>query len=313
MSRPWLRSIMAALLCLAPTCHLLAQTADDGPFQRTLPVPQSSPSGATTGLYANIGKVTAASNEQKSPETLPAPTQQSAAPDGSVYESAMPPGAAPYPSAFPQGALPPPVGAAAPARRPIFPRLRSFFNNLLFDFGNQKPPALPLGTTIYKPFQIQVANGIAARMILYDYDFLPGSPLLNYRGKQRIAWIARRLPQYPNPVIVEDMPRNPQLALARRQSVLQALSAHMHIAPNMVVVGPPVTRGLRGTEPIILYGKYLTTIQQGGGNGYSGGSFGGSFGGANISGTGGAAGAANQAGMAGGTGLAAPGTIPVSR
>src|SRR5437773_11911650 len=47
----------------------------------------------------------------------------------------------------------------------------------------------PLGAFLYAHYRTHVANGEAARMILYDYDFIAGSNHLNPRGQQQLAKI----------------------------------------------------------------------------------------------------------------------------
>jgi hypothetical protein len=61
-----------------------------------------------------------------------------------------------------------------------------------------------------------VANGEAARMVLYRYDFEDGSPMLNARGLDELARIAALLPQNFYPLVVERTPCDPGLAEARK-------------------------------------------------------------------------------------------------
>ena len=45
----------------------------------------------------------------------------------------------------------------------------------------------PLGSSLYAHGRTQVANGNAARMVFYHYDFVEGSPQLNVRGRDKLV------------------------------------------------------------------------------------------------------------------------------
>jgi hypothetical protein len=104
-----------------------------------------------------------------------------------------------------------------------------------------------------------VGNGVAARMALYDYDFVPGTDQLNYRGRDRLRQIAFHIPRNPFPVVVERLPFAPALADARRLAVLNELAAaglqaqvgSSSLADRVVVSGP-IAVPLRGIEAISI-------------------------------------------------------------
>jgi hypothetical protein len=116
---------------------------------------------------------------------------------------------------------------------------------------------LPLGQAMGNSFATQVANGAAALMVLYDYDFVPGTALLNPRGQDRLARIGASLSQNVFPVVVERV-CPPALGEARRLSVLQVLAAGpCPVPPERVVVGLSPAYGLSGVEAEIVYSNLL--------------------------------------------------------
>lgn len=118
--------------------------------------------------------------------------------------------------------------------------------------------APPLGQTIHAHFRTMVANGEAAAMVLYRYDFCDGSDVLNLRGRDQLTKIAAMLRGNGFPIIIERTPEAPALAEARRAAILNVL-AHNAIAlpPERVVIGPPIANGLSGEEAERLYQYHL--------------------------------------------------------
>jgi hypothetical protein len=138
--------------------------------------------------------------------------------------------------------------------------------------------AAPLGFTVAEHFQAQVSNGAAARMTLYDYDFCCGSDRLNYRGRKRLACIAPLLAHYPFPVLIEQDPRCPGLAEARRLEVLRELAAGpLPVPPERVVIGWPLSRPASGEESLLIH---QTLLLQTSSAGFQPGTGSGPFGGA---------------------------------
>jgi hypothetical protein len=156
---------------------------------------------------------------------------------------------------------------------------------------------------VYAHYNTHVANAAAARMVLYDYDFVPGGAALNYRGRDRLAQIQAMLPCNGFPVVIERTPDCPPLADARRLAVLSELAHGPVPTPaERVVVGPPIAIGLQGVEAEIIYSNLLRQTANrglpagGGGYGAAGGALGAAAGGAAMQG----------AGQAGAAGFATP-------
>jgi hypothetical protein len=138
----------------------------------------------------------------------------------------------------------------------------------------------PLGGFLYAHCNVQVANGIAARLVLYHYDFVDGTDQLNLKGRDRLQQFAGLLCACPAPLIIERTPYTPGLDQARRLTVLNALGQGPAPVPaDRVVIGPAPARGLDGLEGEIVFQNLLIQTQSGGtAQGAGGGSVGGSAG-----------------------------------
>lgn len=122
----------------------------------------------------------------------------------------------------------------------------------------------PFGWYVYSAARTQVANGEAARMVLFEYDFVEDSHELNDRGLLQLSRIAYMLPRNFFPVIVEAAP-NPDLASRRRDEVVRLLAAgNFPVPPERVVVSRPISAGIAGDQAEIIYGSVLGTVQNGG-------------------------------------------------
>jgi hypothetical protein len=132
----------------------------------------------------------------------------------------------------------------------------------------------PLGSSLYAHGRTQVANGNAARMVFYHYDFVDGSSQLNVRGRDKLARVAQSLPVTFFPVVIERTASTRGLDEQRRVGVLAELSgSRFPIPPERVVIGPPIAAGLAGYEAIYVYGNQLGALRgtgAGGVGGYSG-------------------------------------------
>jgi hypothetical protein len=138
----------------------------------------------------------------------------------------------------------------------------------------------PLGASLYANCNVQVANGIAARLMLYHYDFIDGSDQLNQKGRDRLLQLAGLLCASPAPLVIERTLSAPGLDEARRLTVLNALG-HISVAVPVerVVIGPCMARGLDGIEAELIFQNLLIQTQSGGTReGAGGGSVGGSAG-----------------------------------
>ena len=132
--------------------------------------------------------------------------------------------------------------------------------------------APPLGYYLYLHGHTQVANGDAARMVLYHYDFVDGSDQLNSRGKYQLAKIATLLPQIFNPVIIEASADAPGMDEARQVAVVHELSKGPFPVPTeRVVIGRPIAVPLQGVEVERIYRNLLLNTEAQGVRGNGGG------------------------------------------
>jgi hypothetical protein len=158
--------------------------------------------------------------------------------------------------------------------------------------------APPLGASVHAHYRGMVANGEAAGMVLYRYDFLCDAAKLNMHGYDRLARMAAYQAEHHQPIVIERTPELPTLAEARRAAVLSVLAKHGHVvSPDLVIIGSRWAVGLPGDDAVRIYGSYLNnlTVQgqpvsplSSGGTGIvtSGGSGGGAFGATATGGTG---------------------------
>jgi hypothetical protein len=151
----------------------------------------------------------------------------------------------------------------------------------------------PLGESAYAHARTQVANGLAARMVFYDYDFVDGTSQLNPRGCDKLAAVAATLPTTFFPVVVERTPTEPGLDQSRRSTLLTQLAQGTFPVPaERVVIGPRIANGMTGVEAnLIYYRRQLPNLSSGGslGAGAAGGFVGGVGQGFDISGLSGSA------------------------
>jgi hypothetical protein len=121
----------------------------------------------------------------------------------------------------------------------------------------------PLGASVDATYRNHVANGIAAGLVLYRYDFVDNTANLNTRGQDQVARIAALLAHNGYVVIVERLPSNPKLAEARRLAVLnQLLRSGIRLPPERVVIGAPIANGLRGVEAEVIYQNLLSQTHE---------------------------------------------------
>ena len=107
----------------------------------------------------------------------------------------------------------------------------------------------PLGESVYAHARTQVANGLAARMVFYHYDFVDGTSQLNLRGRDKLAAVAATLPTTFFPVVVERTPTEPGLDQSRRLTLLTQLAQGSFPVPaERVVIGPRIANGMTGVE-----------------------------------------------------------------
>lgn len=137
---------------------------------------------------------------------------------------------------------------------------------------SEEPDEVPLGQSVYQTFTNQVEQGIAARMILNDFDFEPGGANLNMRGRDKLPHLANLALGYPYRVIVERTDYRPGLAEMRRQTVLKELTRlSIPLPADRIVVGLPLTQGLSGVEALYMYENLLGQTKSSGASGGQGG------------------------------------------
>jgi hypothetical protein len=123
----------------------------------------------------------------------------------------------------------------------------------------------PLGQAAYAAARPQVANGLAARMVFYHYDFIEGTSQLNVRGRDKLAMVANVLPTTFYPVVVERTPKEPGLDTSRRSTIVAALAKGSFPLPaERVVIGPRIANGMTGVESLLIYGDQLQNLASGG-------------------------------------------------
>ncbi len=116
----------------------------------------------------------------------------------------------------------------------------------------------PLGYYVNQQFAVQVSKADTHRFTLYGSDFLPGTNRFSPIGASRFNLMFSRLPDWSGPIAVQWTPDQPALAQARRQAVLETLTAAgVPVVADRVVIGPSPYPGAMGVEAI---GQYTNTI-----------------------------------------------------
>ncbi len=121
----------------------------------------------------------------------------------------------------------------------------------------------PLGSSVYAMGRTMASNGAEARLVLYDYDFVPDSAELTERGRDQLAKAAAQLAASPYPLVVERTPKAPALAGERRRVVIEALAASsMPVEADRVLVGQPAPAGMSGNDARIVSVNALNRTQR---------------------------------------------------
>jgi len=130
----------------------------------------------------------------------------------------------------------------------------------------------PLGEAAYAHARTQAANGQAARMVFYHYDFVDGTPQLNTRGRDKLAAVAATLPTNFFPIVVERTPKEPGLDQSRKSVLLAELGRGSFPVPaERVLVGPNIAYGMTGFEALnAIYPGQISNLASGGAIGGSG-------------------------------------------
>jgi hypothetical protein len=130
----------------------------------------------------------------------------------------------------------------------------------------------PLGESAYAHARTQVANGQAARMVFYHYDFVDGTPQLNTRGRDKLAAVAATLPTNFFPIVVERTPREPGLDDSRKSVLLAELGRGAFPVPaERILIGPSIAHGMTGFEAYnAIYPGQIANLSSGGAIGGAG-------------------------------------------
>jgi hypothetical protein len=123
----------------------------------------------------------------------------------------------------------------------------------------------PLGASVYAHARTQKANGQAARMIFYHYDFVDGSSQLNTRGRDKLLTVAATLPTSFFPIVVERTPKDAGLDQSRKAVLLAELAKGSFPVPaERILIGPSIANGMTGLESLLIYGRQLQNLSSGG-------------------------------------------------
>jgi hypothetical protein len=127
----------------------------------------------------------------------------------------------------------------------------------------------PLGASLHHFVRMQIANGEAARMMLYDYDFKPGEAQLTRRGRVELLRIGVLAMQNPFPILIQanDSPLDEE----RRRVVRNELTAFDIMVPlERILVARPPTRGMDSFDATVNHMKLLRMGVRGASSGMGG-------------------------------------------
>lgn len=202
---------------------------------------------------------------QDLPEALPPPATVAATPHPAGTTVIPSPAVVQVPPGGPQPTwLPGPIDPVALTRRSPFHverKIRSWHwrrhQGKFFGYPEEFAPR-PLGAALYDQNRTMVANGAAAKLVLFDFDFEPGTSRLRPRGRDQLIRMTAQLAASPYPLIIERTLENPALAEARRSTVLAELAAGpLPIPADRVLVGLPKPYGMAGNDADIIYSNSL--------------------------------------------------------
>ena len=130
----------------------------------------------------------------------------------------------------------------------------------------------PFGSLVHAQLAAQINNGMAAQMVLYRYDFIPGQASLKPRGEIQLRKMANVLLFHAFPLIIEGT-GTAALDQARRESVTVFLaSLDCSVTEQQIVTSGWLTRGLSGEEALRIYQNRLKQTESRGLDGSQGGS-----------------------------------------
>jgi hypothetical protein len=193
--------------------------------------------------------------------------------------------------------------------RPIaqwWERHKAHCRDKLWGYPEEFVPA-QLGAAVADNVSRQVARAQEARMVVYQYDFLPMSYELKPRARMALAKYGGWASHGAGPIFIEPTPGHPDLDEARRLAVWREMQCGpFAIPPEMIAIGCSEILGLRGGEALLVDKNLMmqtssrgTAMGGGGGGLLGGGGLGGSMGGM----SGGMSGGSTSSGSTGSTGM----------
>ncbi|HVW38063.1 MAG TPA: hypothetical protein VHB99_12185 [Pirellulales bacterium] len=189
--------------------------------------------------------------------------------------------------------------------RPIaqwWERHKAHCRDKLWGYPEEFVPA-QLGAAVADNISRQVARAQEARMVVYQYDFLPMSYELKPRARMALAKYGEWASHGAGPIFIEPTLGHPDLDEARRLAVWRELQCGpFAIPPEMIAVGCSEILGVRGGEALLI-DKNLMMQTSARGTAMGGGGGGGLLGSGGVGGgmAGGMAGGMSSGGTSGGS------------
>lgn len=107
----------------------------------------------------------------------------------------------------------------------------------------------PLGFYLYENIGLMKSHADQHSFTLYNSDFVVGADRLTLAGTKRLNDMARKLPKWMGPMLIEWTPEDPALGEARKKKIAAILdSANIAMVAERIVVTPSPYAGLYGTD-----------------------------------------------------------------
>lgn len=140
-------------------------------------------------------------------------------------------------------------------RRPIaqwWERHKAHCRDKLWGYPEEFVPA-QLGAAVADNISRQVARAQEARMVVYQYDFLPMSYELKPRARMALAKYGEWASHGAGPIFIEPTLGHPDLDEARRLAVWRELQCGpFAIPPELIAIGCSEILGVRGGEALLI-------------------------------------------------------------
>jgi hypothetical protein len=127
----------------------------------------------------------------------------------------------------------------------------------------------PAGDSVAYHTQQHINNGLAAQLVLYQFDFFEadfGDPaVLTPTGRRRLAKFTNLLLMGTVPLVIEES-ADPDVDAARKRHVLAQLETltQIEFPEERIVIGYPTARGLAGDEAQVIYDNLYEQTRAGG-------------------------------------------------